>query len=119
MQHQELFVNYCNTIKSNINEADHHIVKQWIDNGEVFYFIDVRDKDEFDQGALPNAVHISKGWLEAKIPHLVNDLEAKIVLYCGGGNRSAIAAYNLQQMGYSHVYSMIGGYKGWVKAGLS
>jgi rhodanese-related sulfurtransferase len=80
--------------------------------------IDVREADEFSQGHAPDALHLSKGMLEVKIEQQVPDPNAAIVCYCGGGNRSALAADSLQTMGYTNVSSMIGGFSAWKKAGL-
>jgi rhodanese-related sulfurtransferase len=80
--------------------------------------IDVRETEEFSQGHAPGALHLSKGMLEVKIEQHVPDPAAAIVLYCGGGNRSALAADALQNMGYTNVSSMSGGFSAWKKAGL-
>ncbi len=82
-----------------------------------FHLIDVRDKEEFDVAHINNAIHLSKGWLEAKIHLHVHNKKDNIILYCGGGHRSLLAADNLQKMGYENVYSMNGGIKAWVNAG--
>jgi rhodanese-related sulfurtransferase len=113
MQHSNDFEKLCDEYRAQINEIDKPTLLQWINANKSLYLIDVREADEFKQGALDHAVHISKGWLEAKIHNIVPDKSATIVLYCGGGNRSVLSAYNLQKMGYSDVYSLIGGYKGW------
>lgn len=115
MQHSTAFKQLCDEYRSQINEIDNTTVKQWLVAKKPFVLIDVREADEFAAGHLDNAVHLSKGWLEAKIHNTVSTPETTIVLYCGGGNRSVLAAYNLQKMGYCNVYSMVGGYKNWVK----
>jgi rhodanese-related sulfurtransferase len=79
--------------------------------------IDVRDRDEFESYHIEGAVFLSKGWAEAKIHTVAADMQDKIVLYCGGGNRSALVADNLQRMGYTDVLSVAGGIKSWVNAG--
>ncbi len=79
--------------------------------------IDVRDKEEYDQGFIAGAKHLSKGWIEAKIYQLTEDKDQKIILYCGGGHRSVLAADNLQKMGYRNIFSMCGGIKAWVNSG--
>ena len=86
--------------------------------GEAFTLVDVREESEFAAGHLPGAVHIGKGVIERDIEAKVPDPATPIVLYCGGGFRSALAADALQKMGYSNVVSMDGGWSGWVKAGL-
>jgi len=80
--------------------------------------VDVREKDEWDQGHIPDAVHMSRGTIELDIEEQVPDLNAMIVCHCGGGGRSALAAESLQKMGYKNVRSMAGGFKAWKAAGL-
>src|SRR5205823_9986076 len=85
---------------------------------EPFYFIDVREDHEWQEGRAQGATHLGRGILERDIEKAVPDPHSLVVLYCGGGYRSALAAENLQKMGYSNVESMDGGWKGWVSAGL-
>ena len=80
--------------------------------------VDVREKDEWDQGHIPDAVHMSRGTIELDIEEQVPDLNSMIVCHCGGGGRSALAAESLQKMGYKNVRSMAGGFKAWKAAGL-
>jgi len=80
--------------------------------------VDVREKDEWDQGHIPDAVHMSRGTIELDIEEQVPDLNAMIVCHCGGGGRSALAAESLQKIGYKNVRSMAGGFKAWKAAGL-
>lgn len=82
-----------------------------------FVLIDVREKEEYEKGHIPGAVHLSKGVLEVNVEKLVPDENTEIVLYCGGGSRSTLAAYNLKQMGYRRVKSLIGGAKAWQATG--
>ncbi len=77
----------------------------------------MREESEFANGHLPGAIHLGKGIIERDIEQRVPASDAKIILYCGGGFRSALAADNLQKMGYSNVESMDGGWKGWLEAG--
>ena len=114
MQHSDEFNKLCDAAKKNIEEISIEEAKRLMDTKAVDHVIDVRDQDEFNLGHIDGAMHLSKGWIEAKIHHYANQ-EDKIILYCGGGNRSALAAENLKKMGYNHVYSMIGGYKAWHK----
>ncbi len=93
-------------------------VKQLQDRGEPFYLVDVREESEWNAGHLPSAIHLSKGVIERDIERTIPDRSAEIVLYCGGGYRSALAADNLQKMGYQNVVSMDGGYSGWHQAGF-
>jgi rhodanese-related sulfurtransferase len=80
--------------------------------------IDVRDKDEWDEEHIPNAIHLSRGTVELDIEEKVPDPNAVIICHCGGGGRSALAAESLQKMGYKNVRSMAGGLKAWKAAGL-
>ena len=118
MQQSDEFKQLCNEAKSRIQELNVDEVKNTLETEGCDLLIDVRDADEYEKGYINGAVHLSKGWLEAKIHQLTDNKSASIVLYCGGGNRSALAADNLQQMGYSNVYSMRGGYKEWMKQGF-
>src|SRR5216684_1161560 len=83
-----------------------------------FILVDVREDNEWAKGHLPGAVHLGKGIIERDIEQRVPDTNAKVILYCGGGFRSALVADNLQKMGYTNVESMDGGWKGWLDAGL-
>jgi rhodanese-related sulfurtransferase len=107
-----------------VNEAKRHIqeinvddLKKMQQNGEDFSLIDVRDKQDADKGMIPQAVNISRGMLEYKIDQVTTDKSRKIVLYCGGGSRSALAAESLKKMGFKDVISLAGGYKGWKESG--
>lgn len=104
--------------KARIRELDARDVKQKIDAGEPFHLVDVREESEWAAGHLPGAVHLSKGVIERDIEKEIPDREAEIVCYCGGGSRSALAAENLQRMGYANVRSMSGGAGGWKRAGF-
>ena len=118
MQHGASFLKIVDDAKSRINEISIDEVKQRLDRGEEFLLVDVREESEWAQGHLPGAIHLGKGIIERDIEQRVPDSGAKIVLYCGGGFRSALAADNLQRMGYTNVESMDGGWKGWTGAGL-
>jgi rhodanese-related sulfurtransferase len=93
-------------------------VKQRIESGEKFLLVDVREDNEWANGHLPGAVHMGRGIIERDIETQVRETATKIILYCGGGFRSALVADNLQKMGYTNVESMDGGWRGWVEAGL-
>jgi len=92
-------------------------VKRMLDAGVVFLLIDVREESEYAVGRLPGAQHIGKGVIERDIEVKVTQKEAYLVLYCGGVYRSALAADSLQKMGYTNVWSMDGGIRGWKEAG--
>jgi rhodanese-related sulfurtransferase len=93
-------------------------VKAKLDRGERFHLIDVREDHEWTAGRLPGAAHLGKGIIERDVETRYPDPAAEMVLYCGGGFRSALAADALQKMGYTNVWSMDGGYRGWREAGL-
>ena len=86
-------------------------------SGEAL-IVDVREKDEWDEEHIPDAIHLSRGTIELDIEEKVPDLSALIICHCGGGGRSALAAESLQKMGYKNVRSMAGGFKAWKAAGL-
>jgi len=117
MKHSEAFVRLVNDAKSRVRETDVDDVKRSIDAGERFHLVDTREDREWDRGHLPGAIHLSRGIVERDIESVIPDRSAKIVLYCGGGYRSALAADNLQKMGYTNVISMDGGWRGWNEAG--
>jgi rhodanese-related sulfurtransferase len=118
MAHAEKFLALVNAAKKQIKETNVADVKRRMDAGEKFVLVDVREESEWAQGHLPGAIHLGKGIIERDVEHRVPDSGAKIILYCGGGFRSALAADNLQKMGYKNVESMDGGWKGWIGAGL-
>jgi rhodanese-related sulfurtransferase len=84
----------------------------------ALHFIDVREESEWAKSRLPNAIYLGRGILERDIEATIPDLNAKIVLYCGGGARSALSAENLDKMGYTNVHSMAGGFRGWKEKGF-
>jgi rhodanese-related sulfurtransferase len=92
-------------------------VKERLEAEEEFTLVDVREESEWARGHLPRAVHLSKGVIERDVEERFPDKNAALVLYCGGGYRSALAADNLQKMGYRNVSSMDGGWRGWTEAG--
>jgi rhodanese-related sulfurtransferase len=118
MAHSSQFLKLVQEAKRNVKETNVAEVKRRGDAGEKFLLIDVREDNEWAKGHLPGAVHLGKGIIERDIEQNVPDTGAKLILYCGGGFRSALAAENLQKMGYTNVESMDGGWKGWVEAGL-
>jgi rhodanese-related sulfurtransferase len=118
MAHSSQFLKLVQDAKKNVKETNVADVKRRSDAGEKFLLIDVREDNEWAKGHLPGAVHLGKGIIERDIEQRVPDTNAKLILYCGGGFRSALAAENLQKMGYTNVESMDGGWRGWVEAGL-
>jgi rhodanese-related sulfurtransferase len=99
--------------KKEIREINVGELKKMQQGGEDFSLIDVRDKQDADKGMIPHAVNVSRGMLEHNIDQVTTDKNRKIVLYCGGGSRSALAAASLKKMGFKNVISLAGGYKGW------
>ncbi len=104
--------------KSEIEEITVNEVKRRIDNEEAVTLIDIRERDEWVQGHIPDAAFVPRGYLELQIEQHQTDRSQPLVIYCAGGVRSAFAARNLQEMGYTNVYSLIGGFGGWKNAGL-
>lgn len=113
MQHAPRFLQIVNDARSRIKETTVDDVKQKLDNGDKFTLVDVREESEFTKDHLPGAIHMGKGVIERDIEARVPDLNTPMILYCGGGFRSALAADNLQKMGYTNVISMDGGVREW------
>lgn len=113
MKHAPGFLTLVNDAKTRVRECTVDDVKAMLDRGESFQLIDTREESEWARGHLPGARHLSKGIIERDIEAAVPDHAARIVLYCGGGFRSALAADALQKMGYTNVISMDGGWGGW------
>jgi len=118
MAHASQFLKLVNEAKKKVKETNVADVKRRTEAGEKFLLVDVREENEWAKGHLPGAIHLGKGIIERDIEQRVPDTSAKLVLYCGGGFRSALAAENLEKMGYTNVESMDGGWKGWLDAGL-
>ena len=117
-KHAIRFLQLVNESRKNIRECTVADVKQKLDKNERFHLVDVREESEWAAGHLPRAEHLGKGIIERDIEAKIPDTAAEIILYCGGGFRSALAADALQKMGYSNVYSMDGGWRGWNEASL-
>jgi rhodanese-related sulfurtransferase len=113
MQHSEGFLKIVNASKSRIRETTPEEVRRRQQQGDKFHFIDVREDHEWQNGRAAGAIHMSRGIIERDIEQAIPDHNAEIILYCGGGYRSALAADSLQQMGYTRVISMDGGWKRW------
>jgi rhodanese-related sulfurtransferase len=118
MAHAPQFLKLVNDAKKKVKETNVAEVKRRLDAGEKLLLVDTREDNEWANGHIPGAIHLGKGIIERDIEQVVPDARAKLILYCGGGFRSALAAENLQKMGYANVESMDGGWKGWVSAGL-
>ena len=103
--------------KKEIKEIDAAGLRKMQEAKEDFVLIDVRDKEETAGGIIPGAVAVSKGMIEHSIDQVTTDKDKKIVLYCGGGSRSALAGWMLKKMGFKNVISLSGGYRGWKQGG--
>lgn len=118
MEHPEGFLKLVKDAKTRIKEEDFRETKKKMDAGEKMVVVDVREDNEWARGHIPGAVHLGKGVIERDIEKAIPDKETPLVLYCGGGFRSALAADNLQKMGYRNVISMDGGWRGWTESGF-
>jgi rhodanese-related sulfurtransferase len=111
--HPPRFLKIVEDAKTRIRETTVDAIKSRLDRGDKFTLVDVREESEFAKDHLPGAIHMGKGVIERDVEQKVPDLNTELVLYCGGGFRSALAADNLQKMGYTKVISMDGGIRGW------
>jgi len=111
------FMQLVNEAKREIREIDVPQLKQMQKSGEDFALIDVREQPEVARGTIPGAIPLSRGVLELNIDRVTTDKDKKIVLYCGGGNRSALSAWMLKKMGFRNVISLMGGYRAWQESG--
>ena len=117
MKHNRGFLRLVEDAKKRVKECTVAEVKQKLDRGESFHLIDVREDHEYAKDHAKGARHLGRGILERDIETAIPDKDAPIILYCGGGFRSALAADSLRQMGYRNVISMDGGIRGWREAG--
>ncbi len=117
-QHPPRFLKIVDDAKTRIKETTVDQIKVRLDRGDRFYLVDVREESEYAKDHLPGAIHLGKGVIERDVEQRIPALDAEIVLYCGGGFRSALAADNLQKMGYSNVISMDGGIRDWRAKGF-
>ena len=116
--HPQGFLNLVTDAKKRVREENFQETKKRLDTDEKIHLVDTREDSEWARGHIPGAIHLSKGVIERDIEKTVPDKNAPIVLYCGGGFRSALAADNLQKMGYTNVISMDGGWRAWTEAGF-
>jgi rhodanese-related sulfurtransferase len=116
-QHPPRFLKIVNDAKTRVRETSVDEVKKKMDGGSKFTLVDVREESEFAKDHLPGAIHLGKGIIERDIEQRVPELGTEIILYCGGGFRSALAADNLQKMGYTNVISLDGGIRDWREKG--
>src|SRR5258708_6684934 len=116
-QHPPRFLKIVDDAKTRVRETDVDAVKTRMDRGDKFVLVDVREESEFAKDHLPGAIHLGKGIIERDIEARVPELDTEMILYCGGGFRSALAADNQQKMGYKNVISMDGGIRDWREKG--
>lgn len=117
MQHSPGFIDIVKDSKKRVRETTPEEIRRRQERGERFYLVDVREDSEWERGRALGALHLGKGVIERDVERAIPDLDAEVVLYCGGGYRSALAADALQKMGYTNVYSMDGGWKRWKELG--
>jgi rhodanese-related sulfurtransferase len=117
MDHSPRFLALVTEVKTRVHEITIDEVRSKLTRGEPFELVDVREDSEWDAGHIRGARHLGRGILERDIEKAIPDNHAEIVLYCGGGFRSALAADNLRQMGYTRVLSMAGGFRDWLATG--
>ena len=116
MQHAPAFLKLVDDANSRVRETTPEEVRRRQQAGERFHLVDVREDNEWDKGRIPGARHLARGVIERDIEKAFPDRGVEIVLYCGGGFRSALSAESLQKMGYQNVWSMDGGWRGWLDA---
>lgn len=119
MAHSPGFLKLVNDAKRNIKETTVDEVARRLERGDKFHFVDTREDDEWRAGHARGAIHLGKGVIERDIEAKIPNKDDEIILYCGGGYRSALAAEALQKMGYTHVVSMDGGIREWRAKGLA
>ena len=117
MKHSQGFLNLVNDSKSRIREVSVAETQARMRADKGVKLIDVREDNEWEAGHAAGAIHLGKGIIERDIETTVPDKATELILYCGGGYRSALAADALQKMGYTNVFSMAGGWKAWKEAG--
>jgi rhodanese-related sulfurtransferase len=118
MEHSPRFEKLCADARANVTEISAEEVAERLARGSSFALIDIREDSELAKGRIKGARHIGRGILERDVEKTVPNLDAEIVLYCGGGYRSALSAESLQKMGYRNVKSMAGGWRGWKAKGF-
>jgi rhodanese-related sulfurtransferase len=116
--HSPRFLQIVQDAKRRVREVTVDEIKSRLDKDDKFTLVDVREESEFAKDHLPGAIHMGKGVIERDVETKVPNLDTPLVLYCGGGFRSALAADNLQKMGYTNVVSMDGGVRGWREKGF-
>jgi rhodanese-related sulfurtransferase len=118
MEHSPRFLALCEAARARVREIAIDELLAWQKQGRAFRLIDVREESEWGAGHLPGASHLCKGILERDVERTIPEADATVVLYCGGGFRSALAADAMRQMGYTNVRSLRGGWRAWCARGL-
>ena len=116
-QHASGFLTLVSEAKKHIQEITPQILKEKLEHQEHLHLIDVREDHEWGNGAIPSAIHLSRGIIERDIEKMIPDKKEQIVVYCSGGFRCALVAESLQKMGYEQVASLDTGLQGWTDAG--
>ena len=119
MNHNQDFITLCESALGSVREVTWDDAVQWLQGESATLLIDVREDHEWEQGHIPGALHIGRGILERDIAKHCPDKSSRLLLYCGGGYRSALAAKSLQAMGYNNVYSLQGGFRAWKQSQCS
>ena len=117
MKHNPAFIQLVEEVRNRVRECSLETMRTMLAQNDSMPVIDVREDREVRKGIIPGAIHIGRGVLERDIESMIPDKNAEMVLYCGGGYRSVLAAENLQKMGYAKVWSLEGGIKAWMAAG--
>ena len=117
MSHSTEFLKIVDDAKSRVKQTDVPAVLARVKSGEKLILVDVREDNEWAKGRIAGSIHIGKGVIERDVEGAIPDKNTEIILYCGGGFRSALSADNMQKMGYKNVISMDGGWRSWVEAG--
>ncbi len=115
MDHSPGFLKLVSAILDRVHEISTTDLLSWQRDGKTFVLVDVREESEWAAGHLPGAIHLGRGILERDIEKAIPDPNACLVLYCGGGYRSALSAESLQKMGYTQVHSLAGGFRRWTE----
>jgi len=118
MQHAPGFLALVTDAKSRVKETNVAEVKRRMDAGEKLTLVDVREDNEWAKGHITGAIHLGKGIIERDVEKAIPDKDQEVILYCGGGFRSALVADNLKKMGYKNPVSMDGGWRGWNEQGF-
>lgn len=118
MKHSPRFEALCEAARKNVTEVSAETVADRIAKNESFHLVDVREESEFAKARIKTAKHFGRGIIERDIEKAIPDVDTEVILYCGGGFRSALAADSLAKMGYRNIKSLAGGFRGWTEKSL-